>query len=112
MRIRRTPQEKKRLSYERDRRNVYGENDKSSRKKIPLNKALTKRAHRSNVRAAISGADFNDPDELDSRVRAIKRKPWKKIPDEPLRAVLQQKSERRRRREGRKARSRNRPAVY
>ncbi len=29
---RRTPQEKKELSYERDRRNTYGENDKASRK--------------------------------------------------------------------------------
>ncbi|MFB7781192.1 hypothetical protein [Streptomyces vinaceus] len=32
---RRTPQEKKRLSYLKDRRNAYGENDKSSRKNIP-----------------------------------------------------------------------------
>ncbi|MBP0455719.1 hypothetical protein J5Y04_40290 [Kitasatospora sp. RG8] len=32
---RRTPQEKKRLSYLKDRRNAYGENDKSSRKNVP-----------------------------------------------------------------------------
>ncbi len=31
---RRTPQEKKALSYVKDRRNDYGENDKSSRKNI------------------------------------------------------------------------------
>lgn len=35
---RRSPQEKKALSYARDRRNVYGENDKSSRKNIRRNK--------------------------------------------------------------------------
>ena len=33
--VRRSPQEKKALSYARDCRNVYGENDKSSRKNIP-----------------------------------------------------------------------------
>lgn len=32
---RHSPQEKKQLSYEHDHRNVYGENDKSSRKAIP-----------------------------------------------------------------------------
>lgn len=32
---RRSPQEKKRLSYAKDRRNDYGENDKSSRKNVP-----------------------------------------------------------------------------
>lgn len=35
----RGPQEKKALSYARDRRNGYGENDKSSRKAIPARKA-------------------------------------------------------------------------
>ena len=33
-----TPQQKKRLSYEHDRRNSYGENQKSSRKNIPKSK--------------------------------------------------------------------------
>ncbi|WTX01156.1 hypothetical protein OG216_46635 (plasmid) [Streptomycetaceae bacterium NBC_01309] len=33
--VRRTPQEKKQLSYLKDRRNAHGENDKSSRKNIP-----------------------------------------------------------------------------
>lgn len=34
-----TPQDKKALSYAKDRRNTYGENDKSSRKAIPARKA-------------------------------------------------------------------------
>ena len=42
----RTPQEKKKLSLERDRRNVYGENAKSSRKNIPLGKQLGNRVSR------------------------------------------------------------------
>jgi hypothetical protein len=35
-----SPQEKKRLSYSRDRRNWYGENDKSSRKNIARRKRV------------------------------------------------------------------------
>jgi uncharacterized membrane protein YgaE (UPF0421/DUF939 family) len=42
----RTPQEKKRLSYERDRRNVYGRSPQASRKRIPLRKALRNRSNR------------------------------------------------------------------
>jgi hypothetical protein len=46
MSVERTPQEKKKLSLERDRRNVYGENAKSSRKNIPLGKQLGNRVSR------------------------------------------------------------------
>lgn len=41
-----TPQEKKSLSYAKDRRNTYGENSKASRKAIPLSKALGIRSQR------------------------------------------------------------------
>jgi hypothetical protein len=43
---RRSPQEKKKLSYERDRVNVYGQNDKASRKRIPKFKAQSNRSYR------------------------------------------------------------------
>jgi hypothetical protein len=43
---RRSPQEKKKLSYERDRVNVYGQNDKASRKRIPKFKAQSNRNYR------------------------------------------------------------------
>ncbi|WP_194828528.1 hypothetical protein [Nocardia sp. XZ_19_231] len=43
---RRSPQEKKSLSYAKDRRNGYGENDKSSRKNIPRNKRIRNRVDR------------------------------------------------------------------
>ena len=39
----RTPQEKKRLSYQRDGRNAYGESDKGSRKSIANQVADTRR---------------------------------------------------------------------
>jgi len=42
----RSPQEKKKLSYERDCVNVYGQNDKASRKAIPRKKAASNRGLR------------------------------------------------------------------
>ncbi len=45
----RSPQDKKRLSRERDGRNDYGENDKASRKAIPAFKRRTVRAERREV---------------------------------------------------------------
>src|SRR4051794_29977698 len=41
-----SPREKKELSYDRDRRNTYGENDKASRKSIPLRKRLQNKRER------------------------------------------------------------------
>jgi hypothetical protein len=51
-----TPQEKKRLSLEKGRRNTYGENDKASRKNIPRAKARVNRAHRSMDRQILDNA--------------------------------------------------------
>jgi hypothetical protein len=42
----RSPQEKKALSYERDRRNVYGENTAASRRGVPIRKRSRSRAER------------------------------------------------------------------
>jgi DNA adenine methylase len=41
-----TPQEKKQLSYAHDRRNVYGQNSKASRRAIPRKKRKKNRAYR------------------------------------------------------------------
>jgi hypothetical protein len=43
---RKSPQVKKALNYAKDRRNDYGENDKSSRKNIRRNKRTPNRADR------------------------------------------------------------------
>ena len=40
------PQEKKKLSYAKDRRNSYGESDKGSRKSIPRSKRVNARSER------------------------------------------------------------------
>ena len=80
-----SPQEKKSLSYGRDRRNDYGENDKASRKNIPRAKArshhLVRRADRLALRDAEAALET---------VPLKRAKPtWKKTPDITLGLSLQ-----------------------
>jgi len=83
-----TPQEKKQLSYERDRRNSYGENDKSSRKAIPLRKRLAARSYRRSTKQELPNAPVvastEDLDAAEAAVRAVRRSEWKKRADIPL----------------------------
>jgi hypothetical protein len=51
-----TPQQKKRLSYDHDRRNSYGENQKSSRKNIPKSKQRSHQEERRSVRQVLIAA--------------------------------------------------------
>jgi len=93
-----TPQEKKRLSYAKDRRNTYGENSKASRKGIPLSKAKSIRADRhaqDNLLGAATTAD--GPDEfadVELQVRTVGPRQWKKSPDKPLGEVLARRRQR------------------
>ena len=100
-----TPQEKKEASYQRDRRNAYGENSKGSRKAIPLRK---KGATRSNRRAQTQPLrqPAETPDELaeiENAVEARRPREWTKSPDVPLETFLEVQADRRKGREGRKA---------
>ena len=73
---RRSPQEKKQLSYERDRVNPYGENDKASRKAIPRFKAASHREERRAARALVgkmTGAE--DETQLDASLAALRAIP-------------------------------------
>jgi hypothetical protein len=54
--MRRSPAEKKALSYARDRRNAYGQNDKASRKAISLRKRKVNRANRHAARQQLADA--------------------------------------------------------
>lgn len=98
----RSPQEKKQLSYLKDRRNTYGENDKSSRKNIPLSRAMRHRALRRVVRQALTDAP-GDPAGLpeDHIELQMKRRPkmhgWRKEADTPLGTVLHRKLAQRKR---------------
>ena len=93
-----TPQEKKRLSLAKDRRNTYGENDKASRKAIPRRKQIGQMQLR---RAVAQELQLSGPhggraiEEIASKVAAVqtkkKHKRFKKAPDEPLGEVLKRK---------------------
>jgi hypothetical protein len=94
-----SPQEKKKLSLEHDRRNTYGENAKSSRKNIPKSKQRShqnvRRAANAPLRALQGEAveELADLAEGDSRAAVIgkKRESFRKLPDRPVGAVLAKK---------------------
>lgn len=92
---RRTPQEKKSLSYERDRRNCYGNAPHAARKAIPLRKALRNRAnrHRQNQPLKYVGPmpDVALADEIESLLYHRPPCEWKKYPDAPLSEVIAKK---------------------
>lgn len=92
----RTPQEKKALSYARDRRNVYGEAPHASRKSIPLRKAKRNRANRhyADQQLAYPETGFDEAlaDEVESRMKHKVPNDWGKYPDAPLREVIAKKS--------------------
>lgn len=79
-----TPQQKKKLSLEKDRRNTYGENDKASRKSIPLQKAKANRSVRSKDKAALRRDEETADAVLD---KALKQR-WRKAPDGKLGDVV------------------------
>jgi hypothetical protein len=87
-----TPQEKKSISYQKDRRNTFGENSKASRKGIPLSKALSIRAERHSQDHILSETLKAKDDELlaliENDVRSTKPRQWRKTPDKPLGEVL------------------------
>jgi hypothetical protein len=83
---RRSPQEKKRLSYSRDRRNCYGENDKSSRRNIARGKRRNRRTRRyaeQRPLAELRGPVDERAVELveDRLVLARRSERWRKWPD-------------------------------
>ena len=98
-----TPQQKKRLSYEHDRRNTYGENQKSSRKNIPKSQQLSHQDERRSVRQALLAAQgkvaYVVADEVQSqalhRGRMKKLKAFRKWPDRPLGEVVERQLRRR-----------------
>jgi hypothetical protein len=101
---RRSPQEKKALSYAKDRRNDYGENDKSSRKRIRRNKRVPNRAdrHREHqVLAIAAGIRVLDEvvEQAEAKLLAKKSmwmtKRWRKYRDAPLADIVENRLRRR-----------------
>jgi hypothetical protein len=93
MRKPKPPQEKKRLSYAKDRRNDYGENSKSSRKSIPRNRAIANRKYRRQLQRDLTEQDFG---LVVPAAAAMARKAgWRKSPDTPLGDYLKRRRARR-----------------
>jgi hypothetical protein len=100
---RRSPQEKKALSYAKDRRNDYGENDKSSRKNIRRNKRTPNRADRHREHQVLASATGIRIDEVaeqaEAKLLAKKSmwmtKRWRKHRDAPLAAIVEYRLRRR-----------------
>lgn len=95
-----SPQEKKALSYAKDRRNVYGENDKASRKAIPARKAGESRKVRRKARHSLDVLDLADEakaDIIESSLRHDLERVggWKKGPDAPLSEFIELQARRR-----------------
>jgi hypothetical protein len=93
------PEDKKRLSLERDRRNRYGENSKASRKSIPRGKQRRHMDERRTVGEVLGRLKGNVQEdvateaELLAKTRIIdsQRRGFKKQPDTPLGVVLAKK---------------------
>lgn len=81
MKRQRSPQEKKILSYQKDRRNSYGESDKGSRSSIRRNKAFVNRNYRRAVKQVL---DPYDPQESEVAADEVARSDWTKVSDTSL----------------------------
>jgi hypothetical protein len=94
-----TPQQKKRLSYLKDRRNTFGENSKASRKGIPLSKARGIRSERHaqdhTLAQAVRTDDSEQLDALENQARSAAPRYWRKSADKPLGEVLARRESRR-----------------
>jgi len=99
-----SPREKKSVSLKRDRRNIFGENSKASRKAIPRRKQLSHMGERraigqilSHLRESAEESDVSEADVLaKTEVIQRKHKAFKKSPDSPLGVVVKKKLAKRR----------------
>ena len=92
MKRQRTPQEKKTLSLENDRRNVVAESQWGGRDAIAKRKQWVNQSHRKAVHqelSALSGSTPADPEAVESAVASAKRHNWRKFPDVPLKVALE-----------------------
>jgi ribosomal protein L32 len=106
----RDPARKKALSYVRDRRNTYGQNDKAARRAIPARKAGESRKSRRKAGHALKVIERADEASAaiseSSLAHDIERVGgWTKSPDKPLGEVVQRGIEARIDRVGRKSRA-------
>jgi hypothetical protein len=98
------PAQKKGLSLERDRRNLFGENSKSSRKNIARSKQLRQMNERRGIAQVLGrligqvGRDAASDAELQVKLAITdsKNRGFQKHPDKPLGYAIQRKLAKRR----------------
>lgn len=90
--MRRSPQDKKALSYARDCRYAYGNNEKAARKSVPRRKRLVNKANRhadqQQLLEARGSVDAEKAELAEERLLARRPKSWQKWPDWPLGQML------------------------
>ncbi|WP_303829684.1 hypothetical protein [Asticcacaulis taihuensis] len=111
------PAEKKRLSYKKDCRPSYGNNDKAARKAVPRRKAIENRTDRHAARNAIavlSDRSEADADLIESSLLhdVYRVGGWRKGSDTPLGEVVKSQKEARISRVDGKARRRVKQAEF
>jgi hypothetical protein len=97
------PTAKKQLSLERDRRNVYNENAKASRKNIPKGKQRRKMNERRKIAQVLGQLTGQVEEDVASNaelsikltITHSKNRGFEKMPDKPLSEVVRRKMERR-----------------
>lgn len=111
-----SPKEKKRLSLERDRRNVFGENSKASRKNIPRAKQRSHMKQRRRVAQLLSGlsGQVSEPEaavvgyNVKLETADCERWAFEKTPDKPLREFIERQNSRETRKQRRERNDANR----
>lgn len=95
---RKTPQEKKAESYDKDRRSTYGNNAKAARSSVPKRKQGRAQVERRSAKQELAGpsaaTDEGRINAMIDKVAVKRRKAWQKWPDEPLGKVLARKGKR------------------
>ncbi|MCX6215351.1 hypothetical protein [Spirosoma sp.] len=87
-----TPQEKKRLSYQHDRRDDYGESKSSAAKSVRWRKRWVNQTYRQEIKHILnSPIDKEDTDQIENRIDEAKKPSWKKSSHAPLGLLLHSK---------------------
>ncbi|MTW14318.1 hypothetical protein GM658_27250 [Pseudoduganella eburnea] len=100
-----SPQEKKRLSLERDRRNMYGESPHASRKNIKRGKQNQHQEERRTSNQALASIGTHSSEDQmiaaevasDTTAKVQRINGFKKVADRPLSAFLERQQTRRER---------------
>ena len=106
---RQTPQQKKQVDYDRERRNTYGEAPHGARKSIPRNKRFGHKSNRaaelvelSSLRHRAGALSEETAQWADDSLQGRRDKRWHKVPDTALGFVVAEKLAARGQREGAK----------